>query len=276
MNAFFTINNVADALTAPFAGAGPLGGLALLSVITAVVLLNVFKRLSNQEKIREHKGKILGHFLEIAIYRDQFSRTLRCQAAVLKHNLLYMRYFMTPILVMMLPMLLVCLQVDYRLGSRPLAPGESFIVTVSLAADAAHLADRVEIGGTGLLMETPALRLPSEGKVFRRARIEPGAPRHALTVTISGTPTLVTKEVAATDARPARFTPESNKADTLGAIAANGEAPIPAGSAIEAIRVSYRPAAYPLLWWRVSPIVYYLVLTIAFGLALRPFFKVTI
>ncbi len=275
MSVFFAINRLADALVRPFTGLGPVAGLAVLGLVTAAVLLTVFKKLSNQEKIREHKGKIFGNFLEIAIYRDQFRRTLRCQAAALGHNLLYMRYFLTPVAVMMVPMLLVCLQVEYRLGSRPLTPGQSFIAAVRLEGTNPDRLDHVEIGGDGLVAETPPLRAAGEMSVYRRLRVEPGDKSPVLRITIDGREALI-RPLAVAGGKTGRFTTERNKAQGIGDLLVGGEAPIPAASEIRSVRVPYPAADYPFFGWRLSPLVYYLLLTIGLGLVLKPLFKVTI
>ena len=63
MNIITLLNQVTDIIITPFANFGPVIGLSIISFISAVVLLYLFKVLSNQEKIKFHKNKIFGHFL---------------------------------------------------------------------------------------------------------------------------------------------------------------------------------------------------------------------
>jgi len=62
-----------------------------------------FKKISNQDKIKYHKDKIVGYILETYLYRDRIGRTLLSQINILKHNLYYLRYMVAPLLVILIP-----------------------------------------------------------------------------------------------------------------------------------------------------------------------------
>lgn len=280
MAIFALLNHLVDFLVSPFRGLGPVPQLVLLSLVSTVLLLAVFKRLSNQEKIKRHKDKIFGNFLEIAIYRDQFRRSLSCQANVLKHNLLYLGAIGTPLLGLMLPMLLVCLQLDYRLGHQILRPGDSFIIEAQMeggtAAGASDLMDGISIQTSETIsLDSPAMRIPGSGQVFWQARVSAAGVPNFISISLPGESDSVRKEVAV-NRLTSRFSPEKRKMQTLGDILTSGEDPIPTSSPIQTVRVAYPPAEYPFFQWQFSPIVYYFVLTIIFGLLVKPFMKVNI
>lgn len=280
MAIFSFLNHLVDFLVSPFQGLNPLLQLVLLSLVSTILLLAIFKRLSNQDKIRLHKNKIFGNFLEIAIYRDQFRRSITCQAKVLKHNGLYLGAIASPLLVLMIPMILICLQLDYRLGYRALRPGESFIIEVRLdnanAAAGSNLIDGIAISPSDTIaLDSPAMRSPNTGQVFWQARVTAAGRPNFIRIGLPGNPNAVRKDLAV-DSLTTRFSPEKRKVLALGDILASGEDPIPATSQIQAVRVSYPPAEYPLFSWALSPIVYYFVLTLLFGLVLKPFMKVNI
>ena len=278
---FSLLNHLVDFLLSPFRGLGPVPQLVLLSLVSTVLLLAVFKRLSNQEKIKRHKNKIFGNFLEIAIYRDQFRRSLSCQANILKHNLLYLGAIGTPLLVLMVPMLLVCLQLDYRLGHQILRPGDSFIIEAQMEGGAAvgtsDLMDGISIQTSETIsLDSPALRIPSSGQVFWQARVSAAGVPNFISISLPGASDSVVRKEVAVNRLVSRFSPEKRKMQTLGDILSSGEDPLPASSPIRAVRVAYPPAEYPFFQWQFSPIVYYFVLTIIFGLLIKPFMKVNI
>lgn len=277
---FSFINKITDSIVAPFSGLSALTGLAIVSFISAIVLLYIFKILSNQDKIKYHKNKIFGHFLEIAIYRDQFSRTMVCQANILKHNLLYLRYFLFPLLIIMPPVLLICMQLDFHLGSEPLKKDHSFIIQAKLDENSNKYLEatinKLSIRPTdNIIIETQALRSFPESSVFWRARIIDQAGDHSIQIQVDGTSYLVEKNIAGSNGEGS-FSPDKRKIRSFSDNLFSGEPPIPTDSPFQLIRVNYQPATYPFLAWDFSPIVYYFILTLIFGFLIKPFIKVNI
>ncbi|MBA3015857.1 MAG: hypothetical protein KKD63_01985 [Proteobacteria bacterium] len=277
---FSFLNQLVDLLVAPFHGLGPIPQLVLLSLVSTVALLAAFKRLSNQETIRSHKNKIFGNFLEIAIYRDQFRRSLICQGRILKYNLLYLGAIGKPLLLLMIPMILVCLQLEYRLGYQTIKPGQSFIIEAQLEDTASEsLADITNpisiITSDTIDLETPAMRIPATDQIFWKARlIQDGSPNF-ISIMLPGQSDAVRKDVAIGKLTN-RFTPKKTKIVNLGNLVDSGEDGINSSSPIKTLRVAYSPAEYPFLRWTFSPIVYYFILTLLFGALLKPVMKVSI
>lgn len=279
MTIFSLINHVVDILVVPFAKIPALVGLCIISLLSAVILLAVFKKLSNQEKIKLHKNKIFGHFLEIALYRDDFRRAIFNQLGILKHNLIYLRYFGFPLLILSLPMILVCMQLQYRLGYQPLHSGDSFIIQAQLEGTNQQASGQTPISietSDGITLETPQLYDRTSGRSFWRAKITDPTDHDFITISHPNAKEKVTKTLATTKAHPKRFTAETTKLQSLSDLLYSGENPIPPKSPIQSIRVSYRPAEYPFLTWNLSAIAYYMVLTVILGFCVKPFIKVNI
>jgi len=279
MAIFSLLNHLVDFLVSPFHGLDPVSQLVLLSLVATILLLFIFKRVSNQETIKLHKNKIFGNFLEIAIYRDQFRRSVICQGNVLKHNLLYLKAIASPLLLMMVPMILVCLQLDYRLGYQTLKPGTSFIIEAQVAHtptdNQPDALDKVTITTSETIaLDSPAMRRPSTGQVFWQARVIAAGAPNFISIGLPGNAQAARKDLAV-DSLTNRFTPETKTMLSLGDIV-SGEDPVPPGSGINSVRVAYTPAEYPFFQWTFSPIVYFFILTILFGLLLKPFMKVNI
>jgi len=277
---FSLLNHLVDLLVSPFHGLDPIPQLVLLSVVSTVVLLAAFKKLSNQETIKRHKNKIFGNFLEIAIYRDQFRRSLICQARILKHNLQYLGAIGMPLLVLMLPMILVCLQLEYRLGYQVMKPGHPFIIEAQLDSQhvdhAADLLNQLTVTTSGSIdIDTPAMRIQSTGQVFWKARVTDASAPNFIAITLPDQGEIVRKNLAVNKLTN-RFTPSMTKIVGLDDLLASGEESIPSSSPIKSLRVAYSPAEYPFFNWALSPIVYYFILTIIFGFMLKPVLKVSI
>lgn len=277
---FSLLNHLVDVLVSPFHGLGPIVQLILLSLTSTVILLAAFKRLSNQTTIKLHKNKIFGNFLEIAIYRDQFRRSLTCQARVFKHNLLYLGAISKPLLLLMIPMVLVCLQLEYRLGHQVLKPGQAFIVEAQLDTTAQEtspdLINRLGIVTSDTIaQDTPAMRIPATGQVFWKARITEAGSPNFINITLPGKGEVAHKELAI-NALTNRFSPNKTKISSLVDLLTSGEDGIAPSSPIKTLRVAYPPAEYPFGKWTFSPIIYYFILTILFGILLKPIMKVSL
>ncbi|MDD5759460.1 MAG: hypothetical protein PHI06_10295 [Desulfobulbaceae bacterium] len=280
MAIFSLLNHLIDFLISPVHQLDPVPQLVLLSLVSTLLLLFIFKKVSNQESIKLHKNKIFGNFLEIAIYRDQFRRSLICQGKVMKHNLLYLKAIGTPLMIIMFPMILVCLQLEYRLGYQVLKPGTAFIIEAQVAqppsAPPSDILDTVTISTSeSVALESPAMRIPNSGQIFWQARIITADTTNAISLSLPGSPEPVVKNLAV-DNQTGRFTPESRKMSSLWDIIVSGEDPIPPESAINSIRITYAPAEYRFFQWTFSPIIYFFILTLLFGLAVKPFMKVNI
>jgi len=280
MNAVLLINQAADLIISPFFQLPSMGGMILLSALSAGGLLFVFKKTSNQEKIKFHKNKIFGTFLEIALYRDQFRRTVLCQLNVLKHNGLYLRYFFVPILIVIIPVILICVQIDHQIGTQPLEPGKEFVVQAKLdrrvSTDILTDLDNMILSvSENLVVETPALRSASDGSVFWRARLMEPSMESFIMVSIEGTDDRVTKTVATTPGS-VKFSIEKRKINSLQDVLYSAESPITEPSLLRSVSIGYDRASYPFLFWTVSPVVYYFILTLIFGFIMKPVFKVNI
>lgn len=277
---FQLINQLVDLIVLPFTGVGPVWGLVIVSLVSAYILLFIFKKISNQNMIRFHKNKIIGCFLEIALFKDQFSRVIKNQGHIFKHNIIYLRYVVTPMLVMALPILLVCLQLEYRLGYRPLSVDEPFTVKALLDTEMtgsnATLADLRIIPTETITVETRPLRIDRDGMVFWRARVTTRANRHTIKFKTDSMPEQVVEKELAVEQPLIRYTPEKSKITSIGDLIINGEEPIQDTSMLKAVHVSYQRAEFSLLGWDLSPVIYYMILTLGFGILLKPFLKVDI
>lgn len=280
MEILVLINRIAEWLLSPFFLAGRMVGLILLSFVSAVILLLVFKKFSNQKQIRIHKKKIIGYFLEIGLYRDQVHRIVACQLNILKHNAIYVGYLMPPLFIVLVPISIVCIQINNHMGAAPLEAGRPFIIKATLDTDKtpggmADL-DRVSIKpSTGIVLETAPLRIAQDATILWRARITDANANQAVRFIFNGAADGITRPVV-TQAATTHFSAEQRKLKTLMDFFYTAEERVPDRSIFRSVYIGYEPAKYRLLKWRFSPIVYYFILAIVFGFVLKPVIKVTV
>jgi len=104
----------------------------IISVVTGVFLLVIFKYTSNQRAIGRVNDDIKAHMLAIKLFKDSISVTLHAEARVFKGALLKLLHAIVPMLVMIFPVSLLLAQMSLWYQSRPLSPGEKTVMTVKL------------------------------------------------------------------------------------------------------------------------------------------------
>ncbi len=239
-------------------------GLALVSALTGLVLLVIFRYTSNQRGIRTAKDRILAHLLEVVLYRDQMRVVVRAQSRLVIDNLRYLGHALVPLAFMILPVGLMLVQLDLRYGRRPLRVGETAVVSVKLRPGTDL--DKVALNAPqGVKVETPSLRIPALNEVDWRVRAT-AAGDHK--VTVSTGEDEVAKQVVVGD-RAARVSTARVDSGVWAQFLHPGEPPVPASSSVQSIAVSYGYADLPLGRWRINWVWAWLIISMAFGYALK-------
>jgi hypothetical protein len=252
---------VLEVLLWPFRTLPPLAGLAFISLLTAVAVLLVYRKTSNQEGITAVRRKIVASLLEMRLFKDDLVVVLRAQARVIRDSFGYFRHSLVPLAWILVPLVLLFMQLDRVYGFFPLDPGEAAIVSVRTSGSEIPGLE----AGPGLAVETPPLRIPNSTEINWRVRgLEAG--EHVLTVRIGGYGTTKTVVVGSGATPLAATRPGSGIIDQL---VNPGEEPIPSEAPVERIRVRYRHATVSFLGWQVHWVVPFLTLTILFGFALQ-------
>ena len=127
------VNTIAGYLLAPI---GMLPGWlskTIISAITGVLLLIIFKYTSNQKAIGKVKDNIKANLLALKLFKDELSVTFHSQGRIFLGATRLLRYSLWPLLVMMVPVLLELSQMGVWYQWRPLRLGETTLVTMRLA-----------------------------------------------------------------------------------------------------------------------------------------------
>ena len=198
--------------------------LGVVSLLTAVLLLLVFRFISNQERIVVAKDRIKAHLLEIRLFRDDPYVVLRAQKDIFLAVLGYVKLTVAPLAVLILPLVYLALHLDLFFAYQPLRPGETALVTVKLDESVAW--DQVVPGLTvpeGLRVETPPLRVERPREIDWRVRaISEGT--YEIVVTLGET--IVTKSVTVS-ACLRRVMPTREGGRWPATLIAPGEPPLP-------------------------------------------------
>lgn len=268
------VGAVAAALLYPFRGLPPIVGLAFVSLLTSIAILLVFRRTSDQAALRRVKNRIVAGILEIRLFRDDLRLIMRAQRDILRSSFTYFRLSLVPMLWVILPVLLLMIQLQFHYGYRPLEPGQSAILRVSLAdgLDSTAASQLMLEASDGVAVATPLLLIPSEAEADWRVLVtESGA--HEARLQLEGL--VITKSIAVGSAS-GRISPRRPSGAWFDQLLYPVEAPVPADAPFASIEVDYPAATVNLLGWHTHWMVAFFILTLAFAFALQKPLRVTI
>lgn len=263
-----------DIFFVPFAGVSPFWGLFAMSAVTGVLMVIVYKYTSNQAGIARAKERIKGHLLETWIYREQVSVMLRAQRKVLKENLVYMGLNLKPLAAMMIPVLLILIDLNFRFGMAPIPPGATTIIIATREkAVAVDEMDESIALPHGLRLDGPPVRVESKGETYWKVGVAaPG--RYMLKITSGGKVYEKSLDAGSQGIRVAPL----RSVSVEDAIFYPGEPAMPSGGTLESIEVIYPSQSPEIPWtnWRPHWIIQYFVLSIIFGFIVKGPLKVEI
>jgi uncharacterized membrane protein (DUF106 family) len=268
-----------DGILLPFRGMPALVGLAVVSLLTAIGMLLVFKATSNQKKIGEVKRRIYAGLFEIRLFNDDARAIFRAQAEILINNLKYVGLSLVPMLWMIVPILLVLTQLQFHYGYRGLEPGQKTVFKVVMKKEKAPQTALAREKGPsvtlelpeGLKLETPGVWIPSKAEIaWRLAAVDPGD--YIVNVKLEGEEP-VAKRVHVGDSI-VRRSPSRLEAGFKNQLFYPAEPPLPKSSSLAGVYVDYDDAEVSLFGWKTLWMVVFFILSIVFGFALKGAFKV--
>jgi len=263
-----------DLLLAPWSSFAPAIGVTVVSLITALAILLVFKYTSNQKALEGVKQKIHAGLFEIRLYNDDFRAILRAQLDILRANVTYVRHSMAPMIWTLPPLVLLIGQMQFHYGYEGLPLGEPVLLKVELAESAYSPGSKpsIEIDvPAGLTLETPAVWIPTLGEMAWRLTADaPGD----YELRIHGPSEMATKSVHAAGGivrrSPFRIRGFWNE------ILYPAEAPLPPGE-FESITVMYPEVDVDFFGLiEIHWMILYFILAMVFAFALRGPFGVTL
>jgi uncharacterized membrane protein (DUF106 family) len=286
INALLT--SLFDVLLRPLAGLPPLASLAIVSLLTAVVMLLVVRRTSNQRALDDVKRKIHAALFEIRLFNDDLRAIFRAQGEMLRHNVTYLRLSLVPMLWMIVPFVFVIAQLQFRYGYDGLAIGRPVLLTAHLRSGAVatsgeagrmpasdeNRADDVAAleAPAGIRADTPAVWFPAAQDVVWRITPE-RAGDYQLRLKVAGQ--TLTKSVHVSS-QVARRAPSRLEAGLVNELLYPAEPPLPADAPVTSIAIAYPDRDIDVFGWRLNWMVVFFILSIVFAYALRKPFGVTL
>ena len=257
----------------PFLKMSPWVAMALISFLTSLLMLLFFRLFSNQKGIRAVKNKIKAHLLELRLFKDSLSLSLRAQGNILRYNLRYIAYSAKPLLVMFIPIVLILVQLNLWFGYQALSPGEETILKVKLVEGQDALAASLALDSSGLEVEPLPLRIEGDREIDWRIKAgEKGS--HQLTLTVGGQK--ISKKIIVGKKPLVKISQAKVRRNFFAELFNPGESPLPGNLPLKSVEVLYPSKNMSLFGWHLHWLIVYFALSIIFGFAFKGVFKVEI
>lgn len=258
----------------PFRQASPWFGMILISLLTGLLMLFIFRHTSNQEGIRKAKNKIKAHLLELRLYKDNMRVSLKAYGHILLANLKYLSHSVKPMLVMIFPILLILIQLNLWFGYRSLDVGEEAVLKIRLEEAKNPLQAEITIEPpAGISVESPALRIEELREIDWRLR---ALDKGVHTITLRWENQSFSKQVAVGQNRLSKISALKAGPSFLDQMFNPGERPLPKNLGIQSVEVAYPAPGMNLFGWHIHWLIVFFALSIIFGFGLKGFFRVEI
>ena len=134
-----------------------------ISILSGIIFLLIYGKVSNQKGIKETKRKIMAKVIEVALFRHSIKVCLNAQRALFKQGFKYLSFALIPLLILMVPCILIMAQINFHFQNRGLLEKEDAIIELSLD-DPNDLTEYELKASSGTL--SPALRVDDELKII--------------------------------------------------------------------------------------------------------------
>ena len=254
-------------------GGSPLLVMLVVSVITAAWALLLFKAVTPQVRLTAVRDRLFGHIYEMGMYQDHLRVVGQIQGDLAKANLRYLSLTLPALVVLTVPMVFTLAQLDSRFTHRPFQPGETTVMSVTLAEDAAAAMDRITLGTPpGIMIEAGPVRDKVSGAVAWRLRtVDRGT--HRLLV-LDGAKELGSRDLVVGDGL-IRLGESSNK-DWLHGVLYPGVPSLPGSGSLDemTLRLPVRHTKY--LGLEMHWLLAFMIFSLLAGLALKDVLRVSI
>jgi len=254
-------------------GGSPLLVMLVISAVTAVWALLLFKAVTPQAQLTRTRDRLFGHIYEMGLYQDRLRVVGKIQADLARANFKYLGLTLPALVVLTIPMVFTLAQLDARFAHRPLRSGETTVLSATLAPDSGLDPEDLRLETPpGVTVEAGPVRDAVAGAVAWRLRAEdPGT--HHLRLTAGG------KDIVARDLVVGEglvSLGESSQKSTLHGVLYPGAPPLPRDGVLEKLTVMLPERQTTYLGVELHWLVAFMIFSLVAGLALKDVLRVSI
>lgn len=258
-------------LVVALAGGSPALAMVLVSAVTAVWVLLLFKAVTPQEKLQATRDRLFGHIYEMGMYQDHLGVVGRIQRDLARTNFRYLGLTLPALVVLTIPMVITLAQLDSRFARRPLEPGETTVLSVTVS-EGSDLAGLDLVVPDGVLIEAgPVSDGLAGAKAWRLGVVDPGA--HEIVIERDGQPVATRTLQAGVDLVQVN---EKSEPGLLAPWLAPGARPLSGDSGLSELTLRYPDRSTRYLGIELDWLVAFMILSLLAGLAVKDVLKVSI
>jgi type II secretory pathway pseudopilin PulG len=254
------MNQASEAAAGFFRPGLPLVVVVLVSIIIGLVMVVVFRYTSDQKAIHVAKDQLKAHLLAVRLFQDQLPVVLSSYGRIVLGTGRYLKLAFLPLLYAIVPLTLLMAQIDRYLGSTPLQPGESFLVTMR-AADSGTVNQAALQLPAQMATTAPPVHIPAENEVVWRVV---AAQDGDYDVGVAAAGQTFSKRTIVSTGLP-RLSPIRLRGRFWERIFVSGESALPPGSPIQSIAVGYPDRSISFAWIQWNWIWLFFVLSLVAG-----------
>ena len=259
------VTTLFDLVCLPFQTTSPIWAITVISLISGVVMVWIFGKVSNQTTIKQLREKIRGNLIGVRLFQSDIGVVLKLQKNIFGDTARYMKCALIPMLVLIIPVLLIMAQLNLRFALAPVEPGKTALIKVVLKNNEL-LRQNVSLQTSDdILVETSGMRIPSKREITWRVRpLSSG--QHQMTVRVNEE-ILVASFIAGGQwgKTPQRLTGKS----AIDLLLYPGTNPIPSQNPIESVEITYPLLDLRAFGWNVHWLVAFFVLSMVFGFTFK-------
>jgi hypothetical protein len=238
----------------------PLLIVVLVSLVTGLLMVVIFRYTSDQKAIRSAKDKLKAHLLAVQLFQDQLPVVLRSYVRILRGTGTYLRLAFKPLLFVIVPLTLLIVQLDHYLGAVAQRSREPFLVEAKVAN--ANSLDDVSLElPPGVTVTAPPVHVQSDNEIVWRVVAEKDG-RYDLIIGTSGQ--TFSKRIVVSSSL-ARLSPVRLRDHFWQRLFLSSEPALPGNSLVESITVNYHDRSLRFAWLDWSWIWLFFVLSMAAG-----------
>ncbi len=265
------LNFIFDVIFLPFTELSPEWGLILVSLLTGVLMLIIFKHISDQEGIRIVKNQVKAHLLELRLYKDDASLSIKAIRDIFRKNFKYMAYALKPMIVLMIPVIIILIQVATRYEFRPVKINDSTIISVKVISGVDLSKVSLETPSS-IKQEAPPVRVPANREIHWRINATKAGTEELLFKNGSNT---VNNRIVVGDSFTS-LAPKRFAGFSFTSILYPAATLLPGDSFIKEISLRYPKRHTSIFGFQIHWLIIFFIFSILSGFALKGVFKVEI
>lgn len=267
------LNGVFNLVMSPFRLDSAWPGLIAASLLTAIVLVGLFRLTSNPTGILRARNRFLARTLELLMFQHDLRVSLTACGRIFAANFVYLGQFLFPMLIGLVPLVLIFIQMESWFQYRPLRVGESAVLTAKLAAAHQVTATDVELRlPESARLDSPIVRSPKTNEVAWRI-IATAEGNNPAKIQVAGRTELKSLVVGS---ELVRVSTRRESSGWINQFFAPSEPPLAAAGPIERLEISYPLRELAIGLKDVDWVLAAVVLMMLFSLVLGAIFGVRI